>query len=110
MRTGLIGLLAVVALVGGCASDTAFEKKGLSAGVVKKESDTCWSKAQVHNIPESHKAAAAIGGLIGGGPAGLVGALIGNEIAASDPKNGVRRKAHDECMVKRGYKVAPKAT
>jgi hypothetical protein len=101
--------LVVVAalLAAGCAGEKVFEKSGTSAALLDRDSQNCWKQAQAVNITEDQKNASAVGALIGGGPVALVTSIIVNSAEESDPKNGVRRQAHDACMAKRGYKTAP---
>jgi hypothetical protein len=71
---------------------------------LQSDSNECWKLAQKENI----STADAVGGVVMGTVLfGLVGAAATSaavEQDKQDPKNATRRKAHDECMTRRGYK------
>jgi uncharacterized protein YceK len=108
-RVIALPLAAVVVLfLSGCASsgieDTQFRRRSTSLATLQNDSAQCWKLAQKKNI----SAADATGGVVMGTILfGLVGAAVtaaAVEQDRQDPKNAVRRAAHDECMTQRGYK------
>ena len=89
----------------GCAQHAEFGKIGASKKFVKRDSEKCWNQAQKVVASGSDIATSTAINLVIGGPAQMVGHLIGQAIAADDPKNARRRVSHDACMKKKGYKT-----
>jgi hypothetical protein len=91
----------------GCAAtyETRFSKAGLSTAAQERDSQRCWKDAQKANLPDDVVAARAFGAFIGGGIIAAVTSAAVSESEKADPKNAYRRKAHQDCMVKRGYKA-----
>jgi hypothetical protein len=109
-RTIGLSLAAVaVLLMNGCASvdldETArFKRRGTSVASLKGDSDQCWRVAQKSNISDSEATGDMVAGYVLFGLVGMAVASGATEEARNDPKNYHRRKVHDECMVRKGYK------
>jgi hypothetical protein len=106
-----IGLpLAGVAVLflSGCASgpieDTKFSRRGTSLTALQSDSNQCWKLAQKENISNEEATGNVIAGTLLFGMVGGAVAASSTQEALKDPKNYHRRKVHDECMAKRGYK------
>ena len=88
----------------GCAAQKmAFHKAGISTAQLKQDSDTCWREAQPERQTDANAAAIAAGALIGGGLIGVAGTMINQASVDNDKKNVYRRRAHHDCMKRRGY-------
>jgi hypothetical protein len=92
----------------GCASsqveDTKFSRRGTSLTALQSDSNQCWKLAQKTNISSEEATGNVIAGTLLFGMVGGAIAASSTQEALKDPKNYHRRKAHDECMAKRGYK------
>ncbi|MDX2204756.1 MAG: hypothetical protein NW223_18550 [Hyphomicrobiaceae bacterium] len=99
-----------ILILSGCASapveDTKFTRRSTSPTALQSDSEQCWRLAQKENIT-SEEATSNV--LVGTVLFGLVGATVvaaSEKEALKDPKNYHRRRVHDDCMAKRGYKKA----
>jgi hypothetical protein len=72
---------------------------------MKSDSNHCWKVAQKTNITDSDNATDMLAGYVLFGLVGMAVVSAANEEARKDPKNVVRRKAHDKCMMQKGYKM-----
>jgi hypothetical protein len=92
----------------GCASgpvdDTKFTRRGVSLAAMQSDSNHCWKLAQKSNISSDEATANVIAGTVLFGLVGATVAASSTQEAMKDPKNYHRRKVHDECMTRRGYK------
>jgi hypothetical protein len=106
-----IGLpLAAVAVLFlyGCGSagieDTKFARRNTPLAALQNDSDHCWKLAQKENISDADATGGKVAGYLLLGLVGYAAMSSAVEEDRKDPKNSVRRKAHDECMAKRGYR------
>jgi hypothetical protein len=106
-----IGLpLAAVVVLGlnACASsgieDTQFRRRSTSLTTLKSDSAQCWKLAQKKNVSAADATGGVVMGTILFGVIGAAATAYAVEQDKQDPKNSVRRAAHDECMTQRGYK------
>jgi hypothetical protein len=111
MMNRAIGLSLVgiaVLFLYGCASDqvedTKFSRRGSSLAALQSDSNQCWKLAQRENISSDEATANVVAGTVLFGLVGGAVAASSTQEALKDPKNYHRRKVHDECMAKRGYK------
>jgi hypothetical protein len=99
-----------VFFLNGCASgqveDTKFARRGTSLSALQSDSHQCWKLAQKTNISSEEATGNVIAGTLLFGMVGGAIAASSTQDALKDPKNHHRRKVHDECMAKRGYKKA----
>ena len=92
----------------GCASvqveDTKFTRRSTSLAALQSDSRQCWKLAQKTNITPEEATSDVIAGTVLFGLVGATVAAASTQEALKDPKNYHRRKVHDDCMAKRGYK------
>jgi hypothetical protein len=93
----------------GCASvqveDTKFTRRRTPPAALQSDSNQCWKLAQKTNITSEEATSNVIAGTVLFGLVGATVAASSTQEALKDPKNYHRRKVHDECMAKRGYKT-----
>ena len=106
---GLPLVSIAVLLLYGCASsqeDTTFTRRSTSVAALQSDSNQCWKLAQKENITSEEATSNVIAGAVLFGLVGATVAASSTQEALKDPKNYHRRRVHDECMVRRGYKKA----
>ncbi len=96
----------LLALVGGAwAEETKFRKTATSAAVQKRDSAQCWRAAQKSNQTDEQATGKLLAGYLIGGVVGVAVAANDNADANKNPRSNYRRGVHDDCMVKRGYRI-----
>jgi hypothetical protein len=86
--------------------DAEFSRKGTSRAVQSSDSARCWRAAQKARLTEEQATQDLVGAYLVGGIVGVLIVSSANEEANKDPKSAFRRRVHDDCMIKRGYRKA----
>lgn len=107
-RTLKIAVLAagLLALTGGAlGEETKFRKTATSEAAQNRDSAQCWRAAQKTKQTDEQATGKLLAGYLIGGVVGVAVAANDNADANTNPKSNFRRGVHDECMVKRRYRI-----
>jgi hypothetical protein len=86
--------------------ETQFTRKRTSQATLKQDSAQCWRLAQRAKLTDEQATQNLATGYLVGGIIGVLVTASENEDANKNPKSAFRRRVHDACMEKRGYKRA----